>query len=228
MSQPPQHEPRPETKPLSADETVLLNGGQPYQSHQQPPLPQQPPPPVHQEYAPQYGQQHAPEHWQQQYPQQQYPQQQYAQHPAQGYGQQQAYPQHAGATAARTKPPVSGAARAIAALMLLAAVVVGIGSVTTWVDAGFASVNGLDGDGVITIVLAAVVALLALIRLAGRIPTAAAVVGLLCGLLTALIGFIDVADVQDSGFDPAYGLWLVVVGGVAVTLLSLAGLVKRR
>jgi uncharacterized membrane protein len=112
--------------------------------------------------------------------------------------------------------------------MLLAAVVVGIGSVTTWVDAGFASVNGLDGDGVITIVLAAVVALLALIRLAGRIPTAAAVVGLLCGLLTALIGFIDVADVQDSGFDPAYGLWLVVVGGVAVTLLSLAGLVKRR
>lgn len=223
MSQPPQHEPRPETKPLSADETVLLNG------HQQPPLPQQqpqqPPPPVHQQYAPQYGQQS--------HPQPQYGQHQYPQHQAQSYDQQQAYPQqanpqHAGATAAPAKPPVGGAARAIAALLLLAAVVVAIGSVTTWVDAGFASVNGLDGDGVITIVLAAVVALFALIRLAGRIPTAAAVVALLCGLLTALIGFIDVADVQDGGFDPAYGLWLVVIGGIAVTLVSLVGLVKRR
>lgn len=228
MSQPPQHEPRPETKPLSADETVLLNA-QPYQGHQQPPLPQQQRPHqprvhVHQEHAPPYAQQqYAP-----QQAQQPYPQQQYAQHQAQGYGQQQAYPQHAGATAAPAKPSVSGAARAIAALMLLAAVVVGIGSVTTWVDAGFASVEGLDGDGVITIVLAAVVALFALIRLAGKIPTAAAVVGLLCGLLTALIGFIHVADVQDSGLDPAYGLWLVVIGGIAVTLVSLVGLVKRR
>ena len=105
----------------------------------------------------------------------------------------------------------------------------GIGSATTWVEAGAFTKTGLDdADGVITLPLAIIAAVFALVRLAGKLPTTAAIVGLVVGLLLTLVGFIDVADIKDVGADVGYGLWMVLAGGIAMVLVSIAGIVKRR
>ena len=228
-------------QPADPNATVLLPGGQPFQPapEQEQPLPQQ------QHSQPQgYDQQQYPQqqqgYGQQQYPPQQYHQQQYAQqqgYDQQQYGQQsyaqQSYAQQHGAAAYAGLPagrtPVGGAAKAIAGLLLLTAVVVGIGSVTTWVEAGTFTKTGLDNaDGVITLPLAIIAAVFALVRLVGRIPTTAAIAGLAVGLLLTLIGFVDVADIRDLGVDVGYGLWMVLAGGIAMVLISIAGIIKRR
>jgi hypothetical protein len=240
-------------QPADPDATVLLPGGQPFQ-----PAPQQEQYPPQQDYGHQHAQQrpqyppqqdYGHQHAQQrpQYP----PQQDYGhQHhvPQQGYdqpqyhrpsydqhqyAQQQQYPQYQPGAADAGQPAkrhqVGGAAKAIAGLVLLAAIVVGIGSVTTWVDAGIFTRTGLDdADGVITLPLAIIAAGFASARLFGRLPTTAAIVALVVGLLLSLIGFIDSADVSDAGVDVGYGLWMVLVGGIAMVLISIAGLIKRR
>jgi hypothetical protein len=196
-----------------------------------------------QQYAAQQPQQYAAQQPQQYAPQQYASRQDYGQPQAYGqghgqpqaYGQQQGYGQHppgsvGSASRSGNSAPskVGGAAKAIAALMLLAAIAAGIGSVTEWVDAGFVTRNGLDGDGAITLPIAVVAGLFAMLRLVGKIPTAAAIIGLVCGLLLALVGYVDVDDVRDNGFEVSYGLWLLLVSGVALAVFSLAGLIKRR
>jgi hypothetical protein len=214
MSQPPTGSGRTGQQPADPNATVLLPGGQPFQ--QQPPQQEQHPPQQN--------------HGQQQYaaPQQQgYDPQQYGQ---QQYGQQYGAAAYTGQPSGRT--PVGGAAKAIAGLLLLTAVVVGIGSVTTWAVAGEFSKTGLDNaDGVITLPLAIIAAVFALIRMVGKLPTTAAIVGLVVGLLLTLIGFVDVADVRDRsdlGVDVGYGLWMVLAGGIAMVVVSIAGIIKRR
>jgi hypothetical protein len=239
MSQPPTGSGGTGQQPADPNATVLLPGGQPFQQQ----APQQEQHPAQQDYgqhehAPQfpaqqdYGQQYAAPQQQgydhQQYHQQQYDQQQYSQ---QQYGQQQyGAAAYTGQPTGRT--PVGGAAKAIAGLLLLTAVVVGIGSATTWVEAGAFTKTGLDdSDGVITLPLAIIAAVFALIRMVGKLPTTAAIVGLVVGLLLTLIGFVDVADVRDRsdlGVDVGYGLWMVLAGGIAMVVVSIAGIIKRR
>jgi hypothetical protein len=100
------------------------------------------------------------------------------------------------------------------------------------VEAGAFTKTGLDdSDGVITLPLAIIAAVFALIRMVGKLPTTAAIVGLVVGLLLTLIGFVDVADVRDRsdlGVDVGYGLWMVLAGGIAMVVVSIAGIIKRR
>jgi len=221
MTQPPT-QPQPGQQPADPNQTVLLSGGQqPYQPHGSAPSG----PPVTEQ--PAYGQapQTQPDYHQQQG---------YAQQP--GYAQPQGYPQQGypqqGASPYQGQPsgsrPVGGAAKTIAGLILLSGIVVIIGSCTTWVDAGFITRNGLDADGPITLVFGAIAAVMALPRLFGKLSLTAAIVGLVFGLLTTALAAIDILDVQDKNFDVGFGLWLVLAGGIAMSLVSLVGIIKRR
>jgi hypothetical protein len=68
------------------------------------------------------------------------------------------------------------------------------------------------------------------VRVWANRPPTAAIVGLVVGLLITLIGFIDVADINDRGLgvEVGYGLWMALAGGIAMVVVSIAGIVKRR
>lgn len=98
--------------------------------------------------------------------------------------------------------------------------------------------NGLDKDGALTIVLGIVVVVMGVLRGTGRAVKGAAITGMVLGLLTALIGVVDLADVQsvkddvsglplDFQVGAGIGLWLTLLGGVAVAGSSFWALRKE-
>ena len=115
------------------------------------------------------------------------------------------------------------------------------GSVLPWASVHLfgtsTTVNGTDGDGKLTIVLALLVAAMGLLigLRQGRLWTA--IVGLVAGVLTAFIALIDVVDISGVvGSDdrlpvdvisPGFGIWLVLVAGLAGLGLSIAAMVRR-
>jgi len=155
---------------------------------------------------------------------------------------------------------VSGAVKAIAALTLIFAIGVGIAAFLPWVVSEAAGVkvtvtglgtvsvdSSLDisdfdsdreaKDGVLTLIAAIIVAVFALVSVAvakvSPIHLVSGIVTLLGGLGIALIGIIDVADVNDqpttfADVSVGYGLWATLVLGIFLVVLGIAGIVKRR
>lgn len=114
-------------------------------------------------------------------------------------------------------------------LPLAAIGLVVIGAAGPWVTLGSFSKGGLEGDGVITLVLALVAAgVLLLAHFRGR--RAPVVVVGICGLLALAIAIIDIADVQDAGFGASvgWGLWLTLVGAIALLAAAAVAFAGRR
>ncbi len=131
-------------------------------------------------------------------------------------------------------PPPPGAAPAAPAAgkaltptiigMLVACVLIGVGSVLPWatIDLGFFSqtTGGLDGDGGITLVLGVLAAALAFFS-KGR-KTGLAIGAVVAATITVLIAIVDIADVSsvsgdlglDGGVSVGIGLWLVLVASL--------------
>lgn len=120
----------------------------------------------------------------------------------------------------------------------LSALITLIGSFLPWAYAGEYSVRGTVGGGMFTLVLSAI-ALIMVFWATGRMgvnPRVRTSMGIAfaCMLLVALIGIINVADVQqidipgaegivDIGVSP--GLWMVTILGVVGTLSALVALI---
>jgi hypothetical protein len=219
---------------------------------QQPPPypgpPAQPPP-----YPGQYGQ---PPPGQQPPGQQPYPTQ-YPQQPYQGqqYQQQYAGYPHQPGYAPATKEPIDSTARMLGWAIAATGVVVAIAAFLTWGTVeGFGrsfDVNGVTGsdipgdeetkDGILTLILAIPVIGFAVVRGIGQLSLTAAIIGTVAGALVTLIAIVDIADIAEleDQFGPAagpagveasvgIGLWLTLVGGIAMGLVSIFGIVKRR
>jgi hypothetical protein len=107
----------------------------------------------------------------------------------------------------------------------------------------------LEGEvflGYLTIVLAAVVLGFAITRGCGALPLTAAIIGVVMGSLIALIGLAGLAvddpvtftdkvtgeEVEGLGagidWNVGIGVWLTLVSGAAMLVVSVVGLVKRR
>lgn len=190
---------------------------------------------------PQYPPSQQPGYGQQQpYGQQPYGQQQYGQPP---YGQ----PQY-GVPVAAQQAPMSGGSRSLGWIALLAGVLAVIGCFGAWVtiDAGLfghISMNGygqISGtvdqspddvkDGVLVTVFAVVVIVFGLVRGLGKLGLTAAIVTLVLGLLNVAISVYDVSDVSDNaaGGNVGWGLWLCLVASIAMSVVGLVGIIKRR
>jgi hypothetical protein len=230
--------------------------GQQPPGQQPPPYPGPPAQPS--PYPGQYGQPPAGQGYPaQQYPTQQYPAQQYPQYGQQypQYGQQpyQTYPP-AGYGPAPKQPPDS-TARMLGWVLAGTALVVGIAAFLTWgtVELGGQSfdINGVSGsdvpgddeakDGIITLIFAIPVLGFGVVRAFGSLSLTAGIIGTVMGALIALIAVIDIVDIQDKkdelgsvpgagGIDVSVGigLWLTLAGGIAMTLVGVAAIVKRR
>jgi hypothetical protein len=120
----------------------------------------------------------------------------------------------------------------------ISALIALIGSFLPWAYAGEYSVRGTVGGGMFTLVLSAI-ALIMVFWATGRMgvnPRVRTSMGIAfaCMLLVALIGIINVADIQqidipgaegivDIGVSP--GLWMVTILGVVGTLSALVALI---
>ncbi|MGE4426784.1 MAG: hypothetical protein AB7G37_10070 [Solirubrobacteraceae bacterium] len=104
------------------------------------------------------------------------------------------------------------------------AVLLLIGSVTPWATAGPFSKNGIDGDGVITLVLAIAIGALILLRRAPRVALGLA-------LLSAAVTLYDTIDIGrvggDSIIDVSVG-WGLVLALIASLSLTAWGVVTVR
>ena len=215
---------------------------QPPPNPQQPPYPGPPaqPPPYPGQYGqPQpYGQQQPyPAPYPQQPGQQQYP----------GYPQGPGYPQSA------AKEPIDSTARMLGWIIAGTGVLVVIAAFLTWgTIEGFGQsfdINGVTGsdlpgddqtrDGILTLILAIAAIGFAVVRAFGQLSLTAAIVGAVAGALIVLIAIVDMVDISNTGDDLpgggagievsiGIGLWLTLVGGLAMALVSIFGIVKRR
>lgn len=241
-NQPPEQQPPPYPGPPAQPPPYPGQYGQPPPGQpppgQQPPgqQPQQPYPP--QPYPTQYPYQQP----QQPYQGQQYPQQ---------YG---GYPQQPGYAPA-AKEPIDSTARMIGWAIAATGVLVAIAAFLTWGTVeGFGQsfdVNGVTGsdipndedakDGILTLILAIPVIGFAVVRGIGQLSLTAAIIGTVAGALVTLIAIVDIDDIAslEDEFGPGagaagveasvgIGLWLTLAGGIAMALVSIFGIVKRR
>ena len=122
------------------------------------------------------------------------------------------------ADAEPTSPQVSppqGRARIVG---LAGAAAAAIGSLLPWATVGPITVRGTDGDGTITLVVAAIAALFAF-----RLPNGrgSRILPLIGGLLIAAIGIWDMVDISsqsDGFFEVSIGIGIVIttLGGIAL------------
>ena len=99
-----------------------------------------------------------------------------------------------------------------------------IGSAGEWATAGdLLSKNGLDGDGILTVILALVAAALLGIAIARKRPFSVIAVGI-CAFLVLVIAAYDTIDILGIGFGitVGWGLWLVDVGAVIALAATVA------
>lgn len=113
--------------------------------------------------------------------------------------------------------PPSGRARIVG---LAGAVAAAIGSFLPWATVGPITVNGTDGDGTITLVIAAIAAVFAF-----RLPNGrgSRILPLIGGLLIAAIGIWDTVDISsqsDEFFKTSIGIGIVIttLGGIALVV----------
>jgi hypothetical protein len=118
-----------------------------------------------------------------------------------------------------------------------------LGSLLPWASIDFLgatiSKNGTDGDGVLTLIGALLIAGLAIPPLWGRARKGLFIGALVAAVLVTIIAIVDIADVasrladvNSSGMASAsigYGLWITLVGGlvaVAGTAASLGSITR--
>lgn len=130
--------------------------------------------------------------------------------------------------------PVSEERPKSVVVMLVGLAIVAIGSLLPWASASAAFVRiekgGMEGDGKITIILSGGALIWYLVKsknLSGR-----PLLGMIIGLLCAIIAIIDINDVQGlrdgkSGvlIQVGFGLWLCLIGGV---LSFFAGILTKK
>lgn len=97
---------------------------------------------------------------------------------------------------------------------LAACAVVAVGALLPWASFLGASVYGIEGDGVITLIAAAAATALVLWR---RHPALAAVLG----VVVLVVGFVDWTRLA------AVGLYLTVIGGAGIVAAAAMGLRVR-
>ena len=107
----------------------------------------------------------------------------------------------------------------------------GLGSFLPWAQVGPFSKNGTDGDGVLTLILAIVVAVVAWPTIRTSIGRARSVTTTLAAALALLICLYDIADVSSAGnglvdTQVGIGLWMAAAGAGAVLVGVIIG--KRR
>lgn len=131
--------------------------------------------------------------------------------------------------------PVSSAVRNLGWVMLGLAVLVAIAAFLPWATFFGVTVSGIGGedvggakDGVLTLILAIAAGVLGLLRGLGKAVLGAAIVAVVVGALVALIGAIDIADINDLGASVGAGLWLTLLGGLGLLGVGIAGIVRRR
>jgi len=225
------------------------NAPQPPPPYPGPPPSQQPPPyPGQYGQQPPYGQQPYPPPYPQQPYQQQppYAQQPYPGQPYPGYPPQPGYPPAA-------KEPIDSAARTIGGVIVATGLLVAIAAFLTWgTIEGLGQsydINGVTGsdfpgdddvrDGVLTLILAIPVIGFGIVRSLGKLSLTAAIIGTVAGVLVVLIAIVDISDISSTGDElpngginidttVGVGLWLTLLGGIAMSLASVIGIVKRR
>jgi hypothetical protein len=143
--------------------------------------------------------------------------------PAQGGAPQQGAPRYG------APPPAgAGAARPFILGAMGAALIAVIGSVGPWGTLGPLSTSGTEGgDGYIVIVCVVIAAALLWVgnSMVKRWPFVTACV---LAALALLVGVIDFSDVQDKALDVGWGLVLVLIGSLALAVLSLVAMARRR
>ena len=100
-----------------------------------------------------------------------------------------------------------------------------LGSVTPWATTVLATKNGLQGDGVLTLILAVIIGV-ALLSYRSRPTSGAALTGLICSLIAAAIAIYDVADISSSNtrifgqdvhvVSVGWGLWLALAASIVL------------
>jgi hypothetical protein len=112
--------------------------------------------------------------------------------------------------------------------LAVAGVVAIVGSVTPWSQAPFGiSVNGLDGDGQITLACAILAAGMGVLIGLRRGWLWTPLVGAAAAALSTLVAAIDLGNMH-GGIHAAYGIWLVLVGSVLAVASGIVALVRRR
>ncbi len=136
------------------------------------------------------------------------------------------------------KKPAATVAPAIGWIVLGGAVLAALGSFLPWAEAsGFGqteTASGFDGDGVITIVMAVIVGVLAFPLATGTMTRGRTYAALAVSVLIAVICVIDIVDVSRVADDfggaievsVSYGLWMTLVGGLVATGGSIAAIVQ--
>lgn len=109
-------------------------------------------------------------------------------------------------------------------LTFIAAIVGIIGSFLPWISHPFfGSVGGLEGDGKITLILFAIAG--ALVFFAGNkaepLKKGLSLVVWIAAGIAAVVGLIDLSNINETGFSVGIGLWLVVIAGIAVVVNTL-------
>lgn len=117
---------------------------------------------------------------------------------------------------------------------LSGAALVAVGSFLPWASVLLAGpVYGIDGDGVITLGVALLVAVLGLLAVLGRGRAWSFVLTLILGLMATGIAAYDLANISAFVSDQSMaslgaGLPVIIVGGVAVMVAAVLGLVRGR
>jgi|GEM_PF-3988929 len=147
-------------------------------------------------------------------------------YPPQGYGQPGPGGQPGYGAAGFAQPGANGKGDPIAWLTVVSSVLLIIGTFLPWIDLGPITLNGLDAeDGVIVIVLATILLVAGVVRARLRFRWVS-IVALLFALFTLLAVVIDVGSVSDVGATVGIGLWVCLVGAIGATLGTLITLRK--
>ena len=116
----------------------------------------------------------------------------------------------------------------------IAAIVIIVGSVLPWATVSLGdlseSVGGMDGDGAITLVLGLLLGAFAVYAYLRGAPRGLAWAAAVVAAIVAVVAIIDIADVSSLSGDlgdladvsVGFGLWLVLIGGIAGTILAAA------
>jgi len=105
---------------------------------------------------------------------------------------------------------------ALKAVLTLAFVAIVAGAFMPWSELGAFKENGLDHNGIVTLVLG-VAGIIGTVF--GRRPRAV-LISASSGLLCLLLGLIDYADVSSGSADVGSGLYLTLAGAVLATITA--------
>jgi hypothetical protein len=95
-------------------------------------------------------------------------------------------------------------------------IAIAVGAFLPWSESGPFSENGLEGNGVATLVLA-IAGILATVL--GRRPRAV-LIAVSSAIVCLIVGLLDLSDISSGGSDAGSGLYLTIGASVAATALA--------